>query len=173
MWMTTNYSLETNWAVVNMLDGIHQTDHCTVWWPFASIRWHVVVGSCYDLSTSRLQCYINVFLTLKNPVLHLFICIKKWQFYGLGHLFQTVKKTHVGVNCLDFWYVCHRCSMALGHIPVEVSWKCKPSTQSGRTNLEFEVVWYGSISKRNVRVIVLASKTCMQHSLNDLGHWIW
>ena len=67
MWMTTNYSLETNWAVVNMLDRIHQTDHCTVWSPFASIRWHVVVGSCYDLSTKYL-------------VLHLFICVKKCRF---------------------------------------------------------------------------------------------
>lgn len=62
----------------------------------------------------------------------------------------------VGSELPRCWFVCHRCSMALGHIPVEVSWKCKPSTQSGRTNLEFEVVWYGSISKRNVRVIVLA-----------------
>ena len=42
------------------------------------------------------------FLTLKNPVLHLFICIKKWQFYGLGHLFQTVKKNTCGSELLGF-----------------------------------------------------------------------
>ena len=57
-------------------------------------------GSCYDLSTSRLQCYINALLTWKTLPTTSSCALKFLFLWTEVTLFQTVKETRLAMNCL-------------------------------------------------------------------------